>query len=171
MPTHCPNCDDSWERTGPRTVTGPGGQIRQQGLPVTSSRRMRTPVWGMRTGADRAGQILAEELLYRLYPDRAAPEADRVLGLASRGGGTRRRAGRRHFRDSVRQLVLPSPPRRRLRCAGTTPSSRLAGSTHGRTPSCATLARRMIDAIEAAAWLQLDFTGLATEDDRSRLAG
>jgi hypothetical protein len=165
LPTRCPNCDDSWERTGPRTVTQPGGNVTQQGLPVTSPRRMRTPLWGMRTAADRVSQVLSEELLYRLYPE-GAPQ--RLITFSDSRQDAAKLAGgldASHFRDSVRQLVLEE-----LR---DTDSARRdldqfevwLADPPGH-PELTTLARRLIDEMEVARLLHLDHSGLGTAADR-----
>ena len=170
LPTRCPNCDDSWERTGPRVATGPGGQLRQQGLPVTSSRRMRTPLWSMRTSADRTAQVLAEELLYRLYRD---PAQQKLIAFSDSRQDAARLAGgldASHFRDTVRQLVLRA--RRDAEAVRADYADFETWLSDPRAhPELAPLARRMIDTVEAARLAHLDFSGLASEDDRRRLAG
>jgi hypothetical protein len=97
--TRCPNCDDRWERTGVRF-----GQ--SQALPVTSHRRMRTPIWAMRAAADRVSQILTEELLHRVY-DNVADQ--RLIAFSDSRQDAAKLAGgldASHYRDTVRQLVV-----------------------------------------------------------------
>lgn len=99
LPTRCPNCNDKWERD-----YVPFGQ--QQAPPVTSPRRMRSPLWGMRPAADRVSQVLAEELLHRLYPE---PEQQRLICFSDSRQDAAKLAGGldvAHHRDAVRQLVV-----------------------------------------------------------------
>ena len=142
-------------------ATGPGGQIRQQGLPVTSSRRMRTPLWSMRTSADRTAQVLAEELLYRLYRD---PAQQKLIAFSDSRQDAARLAGgldASHFRDTVRQLVLHA--RRDAEAVRADYADFETWLSDPRAhPELAPLARRMIDTVEAARLAHLDFSGLAT---------
>ena len=99
IPTRCPTCNDFWERTWV-------GFNQGQALPVTSPRRMRTPIWHMRTAADRASQVLTEELLHRLYGD---PGAQRLIAFSDSRQDAAKLAGgldAAHYKDTVRQLVV-----------------------------------------------------------------
>lgn len=168
LPTRCPNCDDSWERTGARTSVGPGGQIKQAGLPVTSHRRMRTPIWAMRTSADRTAQVLAEELLSRIYPEEG--EQKLIVFSDSRQDAARMAGGldASHFRDAVRQLVLQGRrAAQRLRVDYGDFETWLADpAAH---PELAEKARQMIESVDAARLAHLDSSGLAQEADRAQL--
>jgi hypothetical protein len=99
IPTRCPNCNDSWERDWV-----PFGQTRA--LPVTSPRRMRTPIWPMRAASDRVSQVLASELLHQLYPD---PNEQRLIAFSDSRQDAAKLAGgldSAHHKDTVRQLVV-----------------------------------------------------------------
>jgi ATP-dependent helicase YprA (DUF1998 family) len=100
VPTRCPNCNDWWE-----VYWVPFGQA--SALPVTSPRRMKTPIHSMRPAADRVSQVLAEELLHRLY----ATAADRqrlIIFSDSRQDAAKMAGGLdvAHYKDTVRQLVV-----------------------------------------------------------------
>lgn len=97
IPTRCPNCNDTWERNRP-------GFGQTQALPVTSPRRMRSPIWSARPAADRTVQVLAEELLHRLY---GASDRKLICFSDSRQDAAKLAGGLdvAHYRDTVRQLV------------------------------------------------------------------
>jgi ATP-dependent helicase YprA (DUF1998 family) len=99
IPTRCPNCNEFRERTW--VAFG-----QNQALPVTSQRRMRTPIWNMRAASDRVSQVLAEELLHNVYPDRLAQSlvcfSDSRQDAAKLAGGL----DASHYKDTVRQLVV-----------------------------------------------------------------
>lgn len=99
IPTRCPNCDDSWERT-----YVPFG--RQQALPLTSSRRMMSPIRSLRVSAERVSQVIGEALVHRLYVD--ASEHRLIAFSDSRQDAARLAGGldAAHYRDTVRQLVV-----------------------------------------------------------------
>ena len=104
IPTRCPNCNDHWERTWV-------GFNQGQALPVTSPRRMRTPIWHMRVTADRVSQVLTEELLHRLYAD---PAAQRLIAFSDSRQDAAKLAGgldASHYKDTVRQLVVEETQR------------------------------------------------------------
>jgi ATP-dependent helicase YprA (DUF1998 family) len=100
IPTHCPNCNDDWEKS-----SVPRGAARA--LPVTSPRRMRSPIWGMRASADRVSQILAEEVLHRIYPA-GQPNRGLIAFSDSRQDAAKLAGGMdtAHYRDAVRQFVV-----------------------------------------------------------------
>lgn len=105
IPTHCPNCNDDWEKSSvPRGAT--------RALPVTSPRRMRSPIWGMRASADRVSQILAEEMLHRIYPA-DQPHRGLIAFSDSRQDAAKLAGGMdtAHYRDAVRQLVVQETER------------------------------------------------------------
>jgi Lhr-like helicase len=99
IPTRCPNCNEFRERTWV-------GFGQSQALPVTSPRRMRTPIWNMRAAADRVSQVLAEELLHNVYPEPGAQSlvcfSDSRQDAAKLAGGL----DASHYKDTVRQLVV-----------------------------------------------------------------
>ena len=101
IPTRCPNCGDSYERTWV-------GFGQNQALPVTSPRRMRSPIWGMRAAADRVSQVLSEELLHRLYGERDLDRRKLITFSDSRQDAAKLAGGldTAHYRDTVRQLVV-----------------------------------------------------------------
>ena len=104
IPTRCPNCNDHWERTWV-------GFNQGQALPVTSPRRMRTPIWHMRTTADRVSQVLTEELLHRLYGESSA---QRLIAFTDSRQDAAKLAGgldAAHYKDTVRQLVVEETQR------------------------------------------------------------
>lgn len=106
IPTRCPNCGDSWERSWV-----PFGQ--NQALPVTSPRRMRSPIWGMRAAADRVSQVLSEELLHRLYGEDDIDRRKLIAFSDSRQDAAKLAGGldTAHHRDTVRQLVVEEAER------------------------------------------------------------
>ena len=169
IPTTCPNCDDSWERTGTRMVTAPGGGTRQQGLPVTSPRRMKSPIWQMRTGADRVSQVLAEELLFRLYPDKVDQKlivfSDSRQDAAKLAGGL----DAAHFRDTVRQLVLQALADADADRADLQAFETWLGDPKG-NPEFTARAREMIDEVPLAKLLHLRQSGLASTQDEELIA-
>ena len=99
IPTRCPNCNEFRERTW--VAFG-----QNQALPVTSPRRMRTPIWNMRASSDRVSQVLAEELLHNVYPGQPAQSlvcfSDSRQDAAKLAGGL----DASHYKDTVRQLVV-----------------------------------------------------------------
>ncbi len=100
IPTRCPNCNEFRERTWV-------GFGQSQALPVTSPRRMRTPIWNMRAAADRVSQVLAEELLHNVYPG-DTPTQRLVCFSDSRQDAAKLAGGldASHYKDTVRQLVV-----------------------------------------------------------------
>ncbi|HXN39369.1 MAG TPA: DEAD/DEAH box helicase [Solirubrobacteraceae bacterium] len=104
LPTRCPNCGDNRELRAVRR----GADIVH--LPVTSTERMRSPLWQMRASADRVAQILAEHLL----GDIDGGEGRLVAFSDSRQGAATLSAelDASHYRDTVRQLVVRSLTRR-----------------------------------------------------------
>lgn len=100
VPTRCPNCNDWWE-----AYWKPFG--KSSAPPVTSSRRMKSPIHSMRAAADRTGQVLAEELLHRLYG--AEAERQRLIIFSDSRQDAAKMAGGldlAHYKDTVRQLVV-----------------------------------------------------------------
>lgn len=100
VPTRCPNCNDWWE-----VYWKPFGQ--QSALPVTSPRRMKSPIHSMRAAADRISQVLAEELLHRLY--RTDQDRQRLIIFSDSRQDAAKMAGGldvAHYKDTVRQLVV-----------------------------------------------------------------
>jgi Lhr-like helicase len=99
IPTRCPNCNDSWERTY-------RPQNRQTALPLTSPRRMATPLRSLRVSAERVSQVLGEAMLHRVYADssdhRLIAFSDSRQDAAKLAGGL----DAAHYRDSVRQLAV-----------------------------------------------------------------
>ncbi len=102
LPTRCPNCGDDRELRSVRR----GGEPVQ--LAVTSTDRMRTPLWRMRANAERVSQILAERLLEEL--DDGSDTGKLVAFSDSRQGAATLSAevDTSHYRDTVRQLVVRS---------------------------------------------------------------
>ena len=101
VPTRCPNCNDWWEK-----YWKPFN--RPSALPVTSQRRMKSPIWPMRAAADRVSQVLAEELLYQLYGERREDRQRLILFSDSRQDAAKMAGGLdvAHYKDTVRQLVV-----------------------------------------------------------------
>jgi Lhr-like helicase len=99
VPTRCPNCDDRWERT-----YVPAG--RAQALPLTSQRRMVSPIRSLRVSAERVSQVIGEAMVHRLYAD--ASEHRLIAFSDSRQDAARLAGGldAAHYRDTVRQLVV-----------------------------------------------------------------
>lgn len=100
VPTRCPNCNDWWE-----VYWKPFNQ--SSALPVTSARRMKSPLHKMRAAADRISQVLAEELLHRLY--RSEVDRQRLIIFSDSRQDAAKMAGGldvAHYKDSVRQLVV-----------------------------------------------------------------
>jgi Lhr-like helicase len=99
IPTRCPNCDDRWEIT-----YVPFG--RQQALPLTSPRRMSSPIRSLRVSAERVSQVIGEAMIHRLYAD---PADHRLIAYSDSRQDAARLAGgldAAHYRDTVRQLVV-----------------------------------------------------------------
>lgn len=99
IPTRCPNCNDSWERNYVAF-----GQARA--LPVTSRRRMQTPIRTMRITPDRVSQVLAEGLLHELYNE---PAEQRLIAFSDSRQDAAKLAGgldAAHHKDTLRQLVV-----------------------------------------------------------------
>lgn len=155
IPTRCPNCNDSWERTGVRF-----GQT--QALPVTSRRRMQTPIRSMRVTPDRVSQVLAEALLHALYEN---PGEQRLIAFSDSRQDAAKLAGgldAAHYKDTVRQLVVES----------------LAAAEHGveetqafldwletHDSQHADLARRLLQGSELARMLRSRADGLLRPDE------
>lgn len=99
IPTHCPNCNDSWERT-----YVPWG--RQHALPLTSPRRMGSPIRSLRVSAERVSQVLGEAMVHRVY--RRSSEHRLIAFSDSRQDAAKLAGGldAAHYRDTVRQLVV-----------------------------------------------------------------
>ena len=100
VPTRCPNCNDWWE-----AYWKPFGQTSAP--PVTSPRRMRSPIHSMRAAADRVSQVLAEELLHRLY--RTETDRQRLIIFSDSRQDAAKMAGGldvAHYKDTVRQVVV-----------------------------------------------------------------
>jgi hypothetical protein len=99
VPTRCPNCDDRWERT-----YVPAG--RQRALPLTSQRRMVSPIRSLRVSAERVSQVIGEAMVHRLYAD--ASEHRLIAFSDSRQDAARLAGGldAAHYRDTVRQMVV-----------------------------------------------------------------
>ncbi len=99
VPTRCPNCDDRWERTYVPFN-------RTQALPLTSARRMASPVRSLRVSAERVSQVIGEALVHRIYADdsdhRLIAFSDSRQDAAKLAGGL----DAAHYRDTVRQLVV-----------------------------------------------------------------
>ncbi len=99
IPTRCPNCDDSWERTYVPWS-------RQRALPITSPRRMASPIRSLRVSAERVSQVLGEAMVHRVYPEssehRLIAFSDSRQDAAKLAGGL----DAAHYRDTVRQLVV-----------------------------------------------------------------
>jgi Lhr-like helicase len=99
LPTRCPNCNDRWERT-----YRPWN--RPQSLPLTSPRRMATPIRSLRVSAERVSQVLGEAMLHRVYADdsehRLIAFSDSRQDAAKLAGGL----DAAHYRDSIRQLTV-----------------------------------------------------------------
>lgn len=99
IPTRCPNCNDSWEIT-----YVPFG--RTNALPLTSPRRMSSPIRSLRVSAERVSQVIGEAMIHRLYPD---PSEHRLIAFSDSRQDAARLAGgldAAHYRDTVRQLVV-----------------------------------------------------------------
>lgn len=161
LPTRCPNCNDKWERD-----YVPFGQ--QQAPPVTSPRRMRSPLWGMRPAADRVSQVLAEELLHRLYPE---TDEQRLICFSDSRQDAAKLAGGldvAHHRDAVRQLVVDE-----VRCAGHAGEDLRRFLDFLRTPAAATdedraLALALLRSSELARSLQQREIGLIVDPEELR---
>jgi Lhr-like helicase len=99
IPTRCPNCDDRWEVT-----YVPFG--RQQALPLTSPRRMSSPIRSLRVSAERVSQVIGEAMIHRVYAD--ASEHRLIAFSDSRQDAARLAGGldAAHYRDTVRQIVV-----------------------------------------------------------------
>jgi hypothetical protein len=101
IPTRCPNCDDRWERT-----YVPWG--RSSALPLTSTRRMVSPVRSLRVSAERVSQVLGEAMIHSVYADgsehRLIAFSDSRQDAAKLAGGL----DAAHYRDTVRQIVVQS---------------------------------------------------------------
>jgi len=99
IPTRCPNCDDRWERTYVQWG-------RSQALPLTSPRRMASPVRSLRVSAERVSQVLGEAMIHGVYSDasdhRLIAFSDSRQDAAKLAGGL----DAAHYRDTVRQLVV-----------------------------------------------------------------
>lgn len=99
IPTRCPNCNDRWERT-----YVPWN--RQAALPLTSPRRMASPIRSLRVAAERVSQVLGEAMLHRVYADasdhRLIAFSDSRQDAAKLAGGL----DAAHYRDTVRQLAV-----------------------------------------------------------------
>jgi Lhr-like helicase len=99
IPTRCPNCNDRWE-----IAHVPFG--RQQALPLTSPRRMSSPIRSLRVSAERVSQVIGEAMIHRLYAD---PSEHRLIAFSDSRQDAARLAGgldAAHYRDTVRQLVV-----------------------------------------------------------------
>jgi Lhr-like helicase len=99
IPTRCPNCNDRWEIT-----YVPFG--RQNALPLTSQRRMNSPIRSLRVSAERVSQVIGEAMIRRLYADSAE---HRLIAFSDSRQDAARLAGgldAAHYRDTVRQLVV-----------------------------------------------------------------
>ena len=101
IPTRCPNCDDRWERTYVQWG-------RTSALPLTSTRRMVSPVRSLRVSAERVSQVLGEAMIHRVYADssehRLIAFSDSRQDAAKLAGGL----DAAHYRDTVRQIVVQS---------------------------------------------------------------
>jgi len=99
IPTRCPNCNDRWE-----IAHVPFG--RTNALPLTSRRRMSSPIRSLRVSAERVSQVIGEAMLHRLYAD--ASEHRLIAFSDSRQDAARLAGGldAAHYRDTVRQLVV-----------------------------------------------------------------
>jgi Lhr-like helicase len=99
IPARCPNCDDSWERT----YVSWG---RATALPLTSPRRMVSPLRSLRVSAERVSQVLGEAMIHRVYADssehRLIAFSDSRQDAAKLAGGM----DAAHYRDTVRQIVV-----------------------------------------------------------------
>lgn len=158
IPTRCPNCNDSWERTGVRF-----GQTRA--LPVTSRRRMQTPIRTMRATPDRVSQVLAEALLCELYND---PAEQRLIAFSDSRQDAAKLAGgldAAHYKDTVRQLVVESLGKAERR--GEEIRAFLAWlETH--SPEHAEVARRLLRDSELARSLRARADGLLTAHEEEQ---
>ncbi|MGI8872845.1 MAG: DEAD/DEAH box helicase [Egibacteraceae bacterium] len=99
IPTRCPNCDDRWERTYVQWGSS-------QALPLTSQRRMVSPIRSLRVAAERVSQVLGEAMIHRVYAD--ASEHRLIAFSDSRQDAAKLAGGldAAHYRDTVRQLVV-----------------------------------------------------------------
>lgn len=99
VPTRCPNCNDRWERTYVPWR-------RATSLPLTSPRRMQSPIRSLRVSAERVSQVLGEALVHRIYADssehRLIAFSDSRQDAAKLAGGL----DAAHYRDTVRQLAV-----------------------------------------------------------------
>jgi Lhr-like helicase len=99
VPTRCPNCNDRWERTYVPWRRGTS-------LPLTSPRRMQSPIRSLRVSAERVSQVLGEALVHRIYLDstehRLIAFSDSRQDAAKLAGGL----DAAHYRDTVRQLAV-----------------------------------------------------------------
>lgn len=95
-PTVCPSCGDDWEMF----------RYGEDARPVEDPSRTRSPVRGMRTGFEKAAQVLGDALLREL-PDSARKL---VLFSDSRQDAAKLSAGfeKRHYQDLVRQILVMS---------------------------------------------------------------
>ncbi len=94
FPTTCPSCGDDWEiRYG------------QQGqLPITDSRRQRSPIRAMRTGFEKINQVLTTELA----ADLPVEERKLIVFTDSRQDAAKLSSGLalRHYQDLLRLLLF-----------------------------------------------------------------
>lgn len=95
-PTVCPSCGDDWEMFR-------YGENRRL---VEDPSRTRSPVRGMRTGFEKAAQVLGDALLREL----PGPARKLVLFSDSRQDAAKLSAGfeKRHYQDLVRQILVMS---------------------------------------------------------------
>jgi ATP-dependent helicase YprA (DUF1998 family) len=158
IPTRCPNCNDSWERTTVRR-----GQ--QQALPVTSRARMKSPIRHLWAAADRTSQVLGEELLAEIYPN---PFDQRLVVFSdSRQDAAKMAAGLdvSHYKDTLRQLVVAA-----VEHALEQPQRILLFEQwlENRDPQLAGLARELLQANELARRLRNRHDGLITDSEELR---
>ena len=155
IPTVCPNCNDNWERTGVRF-----GQTKA--LPVTSARRMKTPIWPMRTSPDRVTQVLAEALMDGLYP---RPEDQRLIVFSdSRQDAAKLSGGldAAHHRDTVRQIVYEVTANAAGRIEDL---RRFIEWLETRDPSLSDLARKQLEESDLARGLRSRADGLLNQEE------
>jgi Lhr-like helicase len=166
IPPRCPNCDDSWEVTRGRRQRGGG---TGQAPPLTSPRRMRSPIWRMQVGSDRTSQILAEELLAELYPN--AVDQQLVCFSDSRQDAAKLAAGldTSHYKDTVRQLVVEAMERAGA-LAGEVADFRAWLADPQGHPEHRDLARRLFGELPLARALQQQRDGLTNAAEDAAIA-
>ncbi len=162
IPTKCPNCGDDWEKP---TIRRAGASLLH--LPVTSSHRMRSPLWRAQVSAGRTTQVLSEHLLRSVY---ANPGDQRLVIFSDSRQDAARLTGdldTSHYSDSVRQLVVRFLEQAAERSKGLEAFKKFLADP-GAWPNLAEKARSVLAQSEAARALRKAADPLATEEERVR---